>query len=148
VKWKKGWIENRVRSPGSVSSLVDYRVLSPSEASSLLNHPHYSRAGSIAPEVAALVARSIGAEPKELRDGSLLVGSQDPFRADQVMEVLIDIPERHRVLRFLAKTAVIHFDEEMKEMVFNGGIQLLAVNRKDLEDYNRSLERDGSSSGG
>ena len=140
MSWKKGWIENRQSGASKVSQLVEFRLVPPSEFPHLAGDRLYGHTKLSNSSIARMLAQLLHCQTEELFNGSVHICGQDPMQKGQHMEVQLDLPHYKCKLKFILETIEVHFDAEMKEMVFSAGMKALAVNKDDMELLTRVIE--------
>ena len=140
MSWKKGWIENRRSGATKVSQLVEFRIVPPAEFPRLAGDRLYGHTTLHNGAIARMLAQLLHCEVADLSNGSVHVCGQDPLQKGQHLEVLLDLPHYKCKLKFILETIEVHFDAEMKEMVFSAGMKALAVNKDDMDLLSRIIE--------
>jgi hypothetical protein len=140
MSWKKGWIENRQSGASKVSQLVEFRVIPAAEFQHLAGDALYAHTTLRNPAIARLLGQLLHCEASDLFNGSVHVCGQDPTQQGQHLEVQLELKSYNTKLKFIVEAIQVHFDAEMKEMVFSAGMKAIAVNKDDMDLLNRIIE--------
>ena len=130
---KSGWVEKRKFERVVATLKMDYQIVSGPEAKKLLTHEHYQE--TTVDHLPQLSQKSslYQAVTKDISMGGLALMSQQPLQSGMVLEVSLHLPNFQTVLKFLAEIRHVQTVVEMGRTLFQAGIQIMAINKADVE---------------
>lgn len=135
---KSGWVEKRKFERIVATLKMEYQIVSGPETKKLLAHEHYQE--TTVDHLPKLSQKSslYEAVTKDISMGGLALVSQQALQAGMVLEVSLHLPNFKTILKFLAEIRHVQTTVEMGRTLFQAGIQIMAINKADvekMEDY-------------
>ena len=130
---KSGWVEKRKFERVVATLKMEYQIVSGPEAKKLLSHEHYQQ--TTVDQLPELSQKSsvYQAVTKDISAGGLALMSQQPLQKGMLLEVSLHLPHYKTILKFLAEIRHVQTLVEMGRTLFQAGIQIMAINKADVE---------------
>lgn len=131
------WIEKHERQRIAATLKAQFRQLEAPEARDLLSQPSYRQTGLKDLEQLSKNLPLYWVIAKDLFQSRLFLVSQSPISLGEKLEILLQLPQYHLPLYFLAVVANVETTMEMDHTLFHGALQVLALHKDDLDRLSR-----------